>query len=105
MNKPQRSKRALPPDGVRSSGTRKVERSKAGVAGSERLGRPVGFRYAALGTELAAYTLVFAGVGFAVDKARGNQKYYATAFCTLIGFAFGMFRFVSEVQRGTGGKP
>lgn len=90
---------------MRSSDAGEVERSEAGVAGSEGLGRSVGFRYAALGTELAAYTLVFAGVGFAVDKARGNQKYYATAFGTLIGFAYGMFRFVSEVQRGTGGKP
>lgn len=105
LNGPQRSKRALQPDGVPSSATGKVERGEARVAGSERLGRRAGIRYAALGTELAAYTLTFAGVGFAVDKACGNQKYYATALGTLIGFAYGMYQFVSEVQRGAGGNP
>ncbi len=59
------------------------------------------FRYAALGTELAAYTLVFAGIGYVIDRARGHQKMYVTAVATLIGFAYGMFRFVTEVQRGS----
>ena len=64
----------------------------------------MGFRYAVLGTELAASTLAFAGIGYAIDRARGHQKLYATAAGTLVGFVYGMYRFVSEVQRGSGFK-
>lgn len=58
------------------------------------------YRYAALGTELAAYSLMFAGIGYAIDWARGHEKLYATAAGTAVGFAYGMFRFVSQVQGG-----
>ena len=56
-------------------------------------------RFAGLGTELAAYTLTVAGVGYVIDSARGHDKAYATAFGTLIGFTFGMVRFIREVNK------
>ncbi|MEM0924901.1 MAG: AtpZ/AtpI family protein [Planctomycetota bacterium] len=61
--------------------------------------RSSGMRYAAMGTELASYTLTFAAIGYAIDWYRGHAKPYATAAATLIGFVYGMFRFIVEVQR------
>ncbi|MDG2222399.1 MAG: AtpZ/AtpI family protein [Rubripirellula sp.] len=104
MSKQPRSKQSSPSGEASPSGTGQVEARAVRVAVDGRAGRSVGFRYAALGTELAACTLFFAGIGYAFDRARGHQKYYATAAGTLVGFAYGMFRFVSEVQRGSGGK-
>jgi F0F1-type ATP synthase assembly protein I len=59
-------------------------------------------RFAGLGTELATYTLVCAGIGYLIDSARGHEKSYVTAFGTLIGFTLGMVRFIREVRKNIG---
>lgn len=60
------------------------------------------FRFLGLGSELAGFTLVFAGVGYAIDSTRGHSKPYATAFGALIGFTFAMVRFIQQVRRNDG---
>ena len=59
-------------------------------------------RMAGLGTELASYTLAMAGIGFAIDQYRGHTKTYATALGTLIGFSYGMYRFILRVRSRSG---
>ena len=57
-------------------------------------------RFAGLGIELASYTLALAAIGYAVDTSRGHAKPICTALGTLIGFSFGMFRFIQRVSNG-----
>ncbi len=49
--------------------------------------------------ELATYTLIFAGLGYFVDSALQLQKAYATAAGTLVGFTFGMVRFIQQAMK------
>ena len=58
-------------------------------------------RMAGLGMELASYTLGLAAIGYVVDSRRGHARPYATAAAALVGFSFGMFRFI---QKATGGR-
>lgn len=73
---------------------------------SEQADRPDGskqwMRFAGLGMELAGYTLGTAGLGFLFDKYRGNVTPYATALGALIGFTFGMYRFIRQASQGSG---
>jgi len=57
-------------------------------------------RFAGLGMELAGYTLSIAAVGFFFDKHRGHATPYATAFGALVGFAYGMYRFIRQASEG-----
>jgi hypothetical protein len=52
-----------------------------------------------LGTELAGFTLVFAGFGHLVDWASELPKPYGTALGALIGFSLGMARFIWQVTQ------
>ena len=53
-------------------------------------------RYAGLGIELASFTLGCTAIGYFVDQWLGNATPIGTAFGTLIGFSFGMFRFIQR---------
>ncbi len=55
---------------------------------------------AGLGIELAGYTLGLAAIGIVVDSRLGQATPYATAAGALVGFSYGMFRFI---QKATGG--
>ena len=58
-------------------------------------------RMASLGIELASYTLGLAAAGYVVDMRRGHETLYATAIGSLVGFGFGMFRFIQKANSGT----
>jgi len=55
--------------------------------------------YAGMGMELASYTLALTALGYAIDQMRGHETPFGTAFGTLIGFSFGMFRFIQRASR------
>ena len=57
------------------------------------------FRFVGLGTELAGFTLVFAGLGYLIDSISQFPKPYGTAFGALLGFALGMARFVMQARQ------
>ena len=57
------------------------------------------FRFVGLGTELAGFTLVFAGLGYLMDKFGQNPKPYGTALGALIGFSLGMVRFIQQARK------
>ena len=52
-----------------------------------------------LGMELASYTLGLAAIGYAIDRYRGHENGLGVAFGALIGFVFGMFRFIQKAMR------
>jgi F0F1-type ATP synthase assembly protein I len=56
-------------------------------------------KFAGLGMELASYALGLAAVGYAIDFQRGHDKPYGAAAGTLLGFSFGMFRFIQRVSQ------
>lgn len=56
-------------------------------------------KFAGMGMELAGSTLGLAAIGYLVDRYRGNADGYGIAAGTLIGFAFGMFRFIQKAMR------
>ena len=56
-------------------------------------------RFAGLGMELAGYTVALMGIGYAIDTNRGHVKPLCTAIGTLIGFSFGMFRFIQQASK------
>lgn len=60
-------------------------------------------RFAGLGMELAGYTVFLGGVGFLFDKHRGHATPYATALGALIGFTWGMYRFIRQASEGSDG--
>ena len=60
--------------------------------------RPV-WRFIGLGSELAGFTLVSAGVGHLLDNGLQNPKPYATALAALAGFTIGMIRFIYQVRK------
>ena len=60
--------------------------------------RAVVYRFLGLGSELAGFTLVFAGLGHLIDSSGEFPKPYATAGGALIGFALGMARFIYQVR-------
>ena len=47
------------------------------------------FRFVGLGTELAGFTLVFAGLGYLIDRIGQNPKPYGTALGALDRIQFG----------------
>lgn len=53
-------------------------------------------RMAGLGIELASITLGLAGLGYFVDSRQGYTTPYVTAAGALIGFTYGMFRFIQK---------
>jgi hypothetical protein len=53
-------------------------------------------RMAGMGIELASITLGLAGLGFWIDSQRGHVTPYATALGALVGFSYGMFRFIQK---------
>lgn len=57
------------------------------------------FQFIGLGSELATFTLVGTGIGYAIDAASDNAKPLATAGATLIGFTLGMIRFIGQVRK------
>ncbi len=57
------------------------------------------FRLVGLGTELSAFTLTVAGIGYWIDSARGHERFYATAAGAVIGFILGMIRFIREALK------
>ncbi|QDT13242.1 Putative F0F1-ATPase subunit (ATPase_gene1) [Planctomycetes bacterium K23_9] len=56
-------------------------------------------KFAGLGMELASYSLGLAAIGYVIDLQRGHDKPYGAAAGTLVGFAFGMFRFIQRVSQ------
>ncbi len=56
------------------------------------------FRFVGLGTELAGFTLVFAGLGYLADRTFQNPKPYGTALGAMIGFSLGMMRFIQQAR-------
>ncbi|NND99037.1 MAG: AtpZ/AtpI family protein [Pirellulaceae bacterium] len=55
-------------------------------------------KFAGLGIELSSITLGCAGIGYLVDHLYGNPKPFGAALGTLIGFTFGMYRFIRRVS-------
>jgi F0F1-type ATP synthase assembly protein I len=49
--------------------------------------------------ELAGSTLGLAGIGYLVDRYRGQADSYGVAVGALIGFAFGMYRLIKLAMR------
>ena len=56
-------------------------------------------RFAGLGMELSASTLAPAAIGYFIDIRREHETLYATALGGLIGFSFGMYRFILQATR------
>jgi F0F1-type ATP synthase assembly protein I len=56
------------------------------------------FRFVGMGTELAGFTLVVAGLGYLLDRIGQNPKPYGTALGALIGFSLGMVRFIQQAR-------
>ena len=56
------------------------------------------FRFVGLGTELAGFTLVCAGLGYLMDQIGQNPKPYGTALGAMIGFSLGMVRFIQQAR-------
>lgn len=52
------------------------------------------FRFAGAGLELAGSSIVFAAIGYALDRHLENETMIATALGAIIGFAAGLFRFI-----------
>lgn len=52
------------------------------------------WRFAGAGLELGGSALVFAGIGYAIDRRMGNTTMVATAIGAVLGFAAGMYRFI-----------
>lgn len=65
-----------------------------------RAARQLALRNVGLGMELAAFTLVFTGVGYWIDSSGDHEKPLATALATLVGFTLGMIRFIRQVTSG-----
>ncbi len=51
-------------------------------------------KFASAGIELAGTTLGVAAIGYALDRYLQSQRPIGTAVGLLVGFAFGMFRFI-----------
>lgn len=62
-------------------------------------GRPAALRMAGAGLELAGSTLVMAGLGYAIDAARGHATPYAAIAGTLVGFSLGMYRLIAMAMK------
>ncbi len=77
-----------------------AKRGSAAMQGSPLSHHPRSsvMRLLGLGTELAGFTIVVMGIGYAVDSARGHETRYATALGALIGFTLGMIRFIRNVR-------
>ena len=58
-------------------------------------------RFAGMGVELASYTLAMTAIGYAIDRYFENEKGIGVALGTLIGFSFGMFRFIQRAGRAS----
>lgn len=56
-------------------------------------------KFASLGMELAGSTLGVAAIGYLVDRYRGQAGGYGVAAGTLIGFTFGMYRFIHQAMQ------
>ncbi|MFK8110978.1 MAG: AtpZ/AtpI family protein [Rubripirellula sp.] len=56
-------------------------------------------KMAGMGMELAGSTLGLAAVGYFVDQYRGESKGYGIAIGCLVGFGFGMFRFIQKAMQ------
>lgn len=65
---------------------------------SGRIGEKQWMRFAGMGLELASYTLGLCAIGYAADWYFGLDPQVATAAGTLIGFAFGMYRFIQQAN-------
>ncbi len=65
--------------------------------------RMIALRFIGLGSELAAYTLVLAGLGFWIDSARQHTKPFATATGALVGFSYGMTRLIRIARKNAEG--
>lgn len=52
------------------------------------------WRFAGAGMELGGSSLVFAAVGYALDRYLGNTTLVATALGAVLGFAAGLYRFI-----------
>jgi len=51
-------------------------------------------RFVGAGLELSGISLLFAAVGFGLDRWLGDDRLIATAIAVLVGFTLGMIRFV-----------
>lgn len=60
-------------------------------------------KVAGLGIELAGTTLGLTSVGIGIDWYVGSQRPIGTAIAALIGFAYGMFRFIQRASRSSPG--
>lgn len=56
-------------------------------------------KLAGLGMELAGSTLGLAAIGYLVDRYRGKTDGYGIAAGALVGFAFGLYRFIRVAMR------
>ena len=63
----------------------------------------IALRFVGLGSELAAYTLVLAGLGFWIDSARHHTKPFATAIGAFVGFSYGMTRLIRIARKNAEG--
>ena len=70
---------------------------------TSRASRAAVYRFLGLGSELAGFTLVFAGLGYLIDSVSQFPKPYATAGGALIGFVLGMARFIYQVRNSDRG--
>ncbi len=62
-------------------------------------------RLVGLGTELATFTLVIAGLGYVLDWYRQHETPYGLAGGTLIGFILGMTRFIMQAMQSMNQPP
>ncbi len=77
-------------------------RVNAGKSGADETAG-VWMKYAGMGIELAGLTLGAGAIGYFVDWYFASERSIGVAFGVLIGFSFGMFRFIQvalkSVQR------
>lgn len=60
-------------------------------------------KVAGLGIELAGTTLGVTAIGVGIDWYTGSQRPIGTAIGALLGFSFGMFRFIQRASRSNPG--
>ncbi len=56
-------------------------------------------RFIGAGIELAAFALGATAVGYGLDRWLDHERSLATAFCGLVGFSFGLVRFIVLANR------
>ncbi|MGB7327354.1 MAG: AtpZ/AtpI family protein [Rubripirellula sp.] len=72
-----------------------------GTDDSKQVDKQPWMKFVSAGGELAGISLAVAAIGYALDQYLGSKQSLGTAFGLLIGFGFGMYRFIRLAMQST----